>query len=58
MYLIFKYEGKYPPDVWVAAGSRKMRLAYIDLDHVKAFNDRYGFIRGDTYVGRDPAACL
>jgi len=25
-------------------------LVYIDLDHFKAFNDRYGFIRGDAMI--------
>ncbi|MBS1186205.1 MAG: diguanylate cyclase protein [Burkholderiaceae bacterium] len=32
------------------AGSRRMKLVYIDLDHFKAFNDRYGFIRGDAMI--------
>lgn len=31
-------------------GSRKMALTYIDLDHFKSFNDRYGFIRGDAMI--------
>ena len=25
-------------------------LVYIDLDHFKAFNDRYGFVRGDAMI--------
>lgn len=32
------------------AGEQKMGLVYIDLDHFKAFNDRYGFIRGDAMI--------
>ncbi|HTH94481.1 MAG TPA: EAL domain-containing protein [Rhodocyclaceae bacterium] len=32
------------------SGTRKMGLTYIDLDHFKSFNDRYGFIRGDAMI--------
>jgi EAL domain-containing protein (putative c-di-GMP-specific phosphodiesterase class I)/GGDEF domain-containing protein len=32
------------------AGPHKMGLTYIDLDHFKSFNDRYGFIRGDAMI--------
>lgn len=31
-------------------GPRRMALIYIDLDHFKSFNDRYGFIRGDAMI--------
>lgn len=31
-------------------GPRRMALTYIDLDHFKSFNDRYGFIRGDAMI--------
>lgn len=31
-------------------GTRNMHLVYIDLDHFKSFNDRYGFIRGDAMI--------
>ena len=27
-----------------------LELVYIDLDHFKAFNDRYGFVRGDAMI--------
>ena len=27
-----------------------LELIYIDLDHFKAFNDRYGFVRGDAMI--------
>lgn len=27
-----------------------LNLVYIDLDHFKSFNDRYGFIRGDAMI--------
>jgi diguanylate cyclase (GGDEF)-like protein len=27
-----------------------LELVYIDLDHFKAFNDRYGFVRGDGMI--------
>lgn len=27
-----------------------LQLVYLDLDHFKAFNDRYGFIRGDAMI--------
>ncbi len=27
-----------------------LALVYIDLDHFKAFNDRYGFVRGDAMI--------
>ena len=30
--------------------SRPTALLYIDLDHFKAFNDRYGFLRGDKAI--------
>lgn len=32
------------------SGPHKMGLTYIDLDHFKSFNDRYGFIRGDAMI--------
>ncbi|HTJ96954.1 MAG TPA: EAL domain-containing protein [Rhodocyclaceae bacterium] len=32
------------------SGAHKMGLTYIDLDHFKSFNDRYGFIRGDAMI--------
>ncbi|MBX9849749.1 MAG: EAL domain-containing protein [Rhodocyclaceae bacterium] len=32
------------------SAQRKMGLTYIDLDHFKSFNDRYGFIRGDAMI--------
>lgn len=32
------------------ASGQAMELVYIDLDHFKAFNDRYGFIRGDAMI--------
>jgi len=32
------------------AGSRPCLLVYIDLDHFKAYNDRYGFVRGDAMI--------
>ncbi len=32
------------------SAQRKMLLTYIDLDHFKSFNDRYGFIRGDAMI--------
>jgi EAL domain-containing protein (putative c-di-GMP-specific phosphodiesterase class I)/GGDEF domain-containing protein len=32
------------------AGSRPCVLVYIDLDHFKAYNDRYGFVRGDAMI--------
>lgn len=28
----------------------QLNLVYIDLDHFKSFNDRYGFIRGDAMI--------
>ncbi len=28
----------------------QLALVYIDLDHFKAFNDRYGFVRGDAMI--------
>ncbi|HEY3431182.1 MAG TPA: EAL domain-containing protein [Rhodocyclaceae bacterium] len=31
-------------------GHHQLGLVYIDLDHFKAFNDRYGFIRGDAMI--------
>jgi diguanylate cyclase (GGDEF)-like protein len=30
--------------------SRPTALLYIDIDHFKAFNDRYGFLRGDKAI--------
>lgn len=32
------------------AGQRACVLVYIDLDHFKAYNDRYGFVRGDAMI--------
>jgi EAL domain-containing protein (putative c-di-GMP-specific phosphodiesterase class I)/GGDEF domain-containing protein len=32
------------------AGARPCVLVYIDLDHFKAYNDRYGFVRGDAMI--------
>ena len=29
---------------------KALALVYIDLDHFKAFNDRYGFVRGDAMI--------
>lgn len=37
-------------DARIAAGEGRLGLVYIDLDHFKAFNDRYGFIRGDAMI--------
>ena len=37
-------------DARIAAGGGRLGLVYIDLDHFKAFNDRYGFIRGDAMI--------
>jgi diguanylate cyclase (GGDEF)-like protein len=34
---------------WVASG-RDVGVCYADLDHFKAFNDRYGFLRGDEVI--------
>ncbi len=34
----------------LAAGSR-FALVYVDLDEFKAYNDRYGYIRGDAAIG-------
>ena len=31
-------------------GSRNAALCYLDLDNFKAFNDRYGFVRGDEAI--------
>jgi EAL domain-containing protein (putative c-di-GMP-specific phosphodiesterase class I)/GGDEF domain-containing protein len=32
------------------AGEEWLHLIYLDLDHFKAFNDRYGFVRGDAMI--------
>lgn len=32
------------------AGTRPCVLVYVDLDHFKAYNDRYGFVRGDAMI--------
>lgn len=32
------------------ASRQEIELVYIDLDHFKSFNDRYGFIRGDAMI--------
>ncbi|OBS10924.1 EAL domain-containing protein [Acidihalobacter prosperus] len=32
------------------AGGEALQLVYLDLDHFKAFNDRYGFVRGDAMI--------
>lgn len=32
------------------AGHESLQLVYLDLDHFKAFNDRYGFVRGDAMI--------
>jgi EAL domain-containing protein (putative c-di-GMP-specific phosphodiesterase class I)/GGDEF domain-containing protein len=32
------------------SGPHRLGLTYIDLDHFKSFNDRYGFIRGDAMI--------
>lgn len=36
-------------DLQLQAG-KEVLLIYIDIDHFKAFNDRYGFIRGDAMI--------
>lgn len=36
-------------DMHIQAG-RQVLLIYIDIDYFKAFNDRYGFIRGDAMI--------
>lgn len=36
-------------DLHLQAG-KKVVLVYIDIDNFKAFNDRYGFIRGDAMI--------
>jgi EAL domain-containing protein (putative c-di-GMP-specific phosphodiesterase class I)/GGDEF domain-containing protein len=36
-------------DLHLQAG-RRVILVYIDIDNFKAFNDRYGFIRGDAMI--------
>ncbi|AOU97932.1 hypothetical protein BI364_08105 [Acidihalobacter yilgarnensis] len=32
------------------AGGETLQMVYLDLDHFKAFNDRYGFVRGDAMI--------
>ena len=34
----------------IARKHGNLELVYIDLDHFKAFNDRYGFVRGDAMI--------
>lgn len=37
-------------DLRIARKHGMLELVYIDLDHFKAFNDRYGFVRGDAMI--------
>ena len=37
-------------DMRIARKHGMLELVYIDLDHFKAFNDRYGFVRGDAMI--------
>lgn len=34
----------------IARKHGELALVYIDLDHFKSFNDRYGFVRGDAMI--------
>ncbi len=41
---------------WISRGD-PFALCYIDIDHFKAVNDVYGFVRGDEFI-RGLAACV